>query len=66
MTIGEICIEFHKITSLGCPWEVLGGPLGSLEGPWGVLGGSLGILGGPRDLLGIVVNPTTRIAEKVL
>ena len=41
-------IEFHKITSFGCPWNVLGGPWevlgGALGRLWGVAGGSLEVL----------------------
>ena len=48
MTIRKIYVEFHMITSFGCPWKVLGGPReilgGASGGPWGVGGGSLGSL----------------------
>ena len=68
MTIGKIHIDFHKMTSLGCPcgtsWGSLGGPWGALGGPWGVLGGPLGVLGGPGGLIGIFVNPTPTMTGK--
>ena len=66
MTISKIYIEFHKITSFGCPWKVLGGPWevlrGAFGGPSGVAGGALGILGGRRGLLGILLNSTRKMS----
>ena len=67
MTIGKISIEFHKITTLGRPWEDIGDAgevLGiALGGHWRVLGESSGVLGDPRGLLGALVNPTTKMSE---
>ena len=40
MTIGKIYIAFHKITTLGRPWEVIGGPLDCIEASFGALGAS--------------------------
>ena len=52
MTIGNIYIEFHKVTTLGRPWGVIGGPLECREGSFDALGTSTGRIGAPRGLLG--------------
>ena len=62
MTISKIYVEFHEISSCGCPWKDLGGPFdvlgGALGSTRGVAGGSWGVLGGPRGLLKTLVNST--------
>ena len=67
MTIVKIYIEFHKITSCGCPWKVLGGSLGGLGEALGVLGVSLGdsleVIGGLRGLFGKFDNSTIKMSQ---
>ena len=69
MTISKIHIEFHEITSFGCPWKVLVGPWEVHGGALEVLGvslgcpwGSVGVLGGLRWLRGILANPTRKMS----
>ena len=45
MTIGNIYIEFHKTTTLGHPWGVIGGPWECRVRSFGALGASRGLFG---------------------
>ena len=63
MTIGNIYIEFDKITTLGRPWGVIGGPWDSLEESFGTLGASWELIGAPRGLLGALLKPTTKMTK---
>ena len=53
MTNSKIYIEFHKISSFGCP-------RGRLKGSVAVVGGSLGFLGDLGGPLGILLNSTRK------
>ena len=55
MTIGNIYIEFHKTTTMGRPWGVIGGPRECLEGSFGALGASWELIGAPRRLIGALL-----------
>ena len=61
MTIGNIYIEFQKITTLGRPWGVMGLPWECLEGSPGALGASWELAGAPRGLLGALPSSTTKM-----
>ena len=61
MTIGNIYIELHEITTLGGPWAVIGGPCECRVKSFGALGASWGLIGAPRGLLGALLNPTTKV-----
>ena len=61
MTIGNIYIEFHKITTLWRPWGVIGGPWECHVTSFGALGASLELFGAPRGVLGALLDPTARI-----
>ena len=61
MTIGNIYIECHKITTLGRHWGVIGGLWECLEESFGTLGASWELIGAPRGLLGALLNSTTKM-----
>ena len=61
MTIGNIYIEFHNITTLGRPWGISGGPSDCRVMSFGALGTSWGLFWAPRRLLGALLNPTAKI-----
>ena len=61
MTIETIYIEFHKNTTLGRPWGVIGGPRECRVRLFGPLGASLDLTGAPRGLLGALLNPMAKI-----
>ena len=58
MPIGNIYIEFQKITALGRPWGLIAGPWDCRVKSFGALGSSWGLIGVPRGLLGALLNPT--------
>ena len=61
MTIGNIYIQFHKITTLGRPWGVIGGPWEWRVRSFGALVAAWGLIGAPRGLIGALLNPTAKI-----
>ena len=61
MAIGNIYIEFHKSTTLGRPWGLIGGPRECLEGSFRGLGASWELIGAPRRLIGALLNSTTKM-----
>ena len=60
MTIGNIYVEFDKITALGCPWGITVGPWEHSARSFGAFGASWGLIGVPRGLLGALLNPTAK------
>ena len=60
LTVGNIYTEFPKITPLGRPWGVIGGPWERLEDSFGALGASWQLIGAPRGLLVALLSPTTK------
>ena len=61
MTIGNIYIQFHKVTTLARPWGVIEGPWECRVKSFGALGASWGLIGAPRGLLGALLNPTATV-----
>ena len=49
MTIGNIDIEFNKITTLGLPWTLIGGPRECCVRSFGALGASWELVGPPKE-----------------
>ena len=63
MTIGNIYIEFQKITTFGHPWGVIGVPWDCLEELFDALGASWGRIVAPRGLNGALRNSTTKLSQ---
>ena len=65
MTIGNVYIESHKVTTLERPLGVIGGPWECLEGSFDALGTSRVLIRAPKGLLGALLDPNTNMSKEI-